>query len=966
MSRRASSPISLGPAYRIERELGGGGMSRVFLATEVALGRAVAVKVLPPELSQDVGKDRFRREIQMAASLQHPHIVPLLAAGEAGGALFYTMPMVQGESLRARFARDVPLPLADQVRILREVAEALAYAHGRGVVHRDIKPDNLLLVDGTHVQVVDFGVAKAISSAMRMDAPDAGSDADLTSAGIALGTPSYMAPEQAAADPDADHRMDIYALGALGYEMLRGEPLFAGLSPARVLAAQVSKQPEPLERRDDVPEALYAIVETCLAKMPADRFQTASDVVDALREVQAELLMQTPARGARKALTSRRWWRHGRRFVAAAIALVAAVGSVAFARGAFSRGVVDGRTLRERDAVLVANFTDGGTGLGAVIADALRTDLTQSPLVRVVQPVAVREALDRMQRAPGVPVDSALAYEVAVREGIPAYVIGDVVSVGQGFQLTARLMSADSGFVLAAVRESARDSSDVIATIDRLSKSLRGRLGESLRDLQAGAPLARVTTISLDALRRYTEAVDAIDMLGDYPRGYRLLDEAIALDSTFAMALRKYAVALGNRGERPQRAHQLLEQAMRHRDRLTALEGHMLAGSWYSTKGPEHDLSRAALAYNAVLAIYPAEPRAMNNLAIIHLERGEFAQAEALLTRAVSEVPSALLYSNLVEAQVALDRYETAGRTSSDFLGRFPAHPLAHVASASVSYAQGDLDGAERALRRLRTLGDNDIGVRRMADGALSALLLMRGRLAESDSMVAAYLQADPGVESATELAVQTRRAIVRVWFGGDALSASRDLAVVRQQLQHGDTALQRVSSAEPLLMLARGFALAGKVDDARAMLAAYRDHGDPAEALDRVPMAFTTAEIALQQHDFEAAIDAIKDVPRYAACPDCLAGEQGRILDLAGATDAAITRYTAFVQRLRWSRLEEDAFLIAPTLKRLGELSEARGEKQLAAGYYVRYLDVFDGADAELQPQVELVRQRLARLKPV
>ncbi len=970
-ARLFQSAVDLGPAYRIERELGGGGMSRVFHATEVALGRPVAVKVLPPELSQGVSQERFRREIQMAASLQHPHIVPLLAAGEAGGALYYSMPMVDGESLRDRYKSGRSIPVADQIRILHDVAEALAYAHGRGVIHRDIKPDNVMLVNDTHALVVDFGVAKAITSARDADkpVPHVG-DATLTSAGIALGTPSYMAPEQAAADPDADHRLDIYALGALGYEMLRGEPLFAGLSPAGVLAAQVSRSPEPLERAAHVPASFYDVVERCLAKAPVDRFQSASEVSQALDAVQADLLFATPSSGGTRIGRQTPAGSSGARprsrvrvLMQAALVVLAVTGVATVAVQGLSRGLVDGRTLKERDALLVAGFSDSGSGLGAVITDALRTDLTQSPLVRVVQPVSVREALERMQRDPGTPVDSSLAHEVAAREGIAAYVVGDVTPVGRGFQLTARIMSTDSGYVLAAVRASAADSGDVITAIDRLSKGLRERLGESLRELRAAPPLARVTTSSLEALRQYTIAVDAIDVRGDYPRGYRLLEEAIRQDSTFAMAMRKLSVALTNRGQQPDRARQLLEQAMRHSDRLTPIERFLLEGSWYSGVGPQRDLARAIGAYESVLAIDSGDLRALNNLAIVYMDRAEYARAESLLLRAVRGGASALQYSNLVDVQIAQGNLDAARLTVAQFVNRFPSHSLAHSASAGVAYASGDLDGAERSLRQLRALGADDIGIRRIADGALSALLLMRGRLAEADSTVAAYLRADPDVQPATRLAVQTRRAITRVWFVGDQEGAARELdAVYGSFVPQLDSASRDLA---PLLMLARGYALSGRVDRARSLLSDYRRRATAIGRTDSVPLAFTEADVAIQSRDFAAAVSSVRDLPTYAKCPDCLMGEQARVLDLAGAPDSALVLYDTYVSQLRWSRLEEDAFLVAPALKRLGELHEERGQKALAVGYYVRFLDMYDRADQELQPQVESVRRALARLKP-
>jgi len=268
---------ALHPAYTLERELTGGGMSRVFVATDVALGRKVVVKVLPPELAAGVNHERFRREIQVAAQLQHPHVVPLLSAGERDALIWYTMPYINGHSLREAIAKGERFSVKDVVRILRDVAEALDYAHGLGVIHRDIKPGNVLLM-GSHALVTDFGVAKAISAAM----PSSG----FTSAGMAIGTPAYMAPEQIAADPAADHRMDLYALGLLGYEMLTGRVPFKEDSPQKTMAAQLTRDPEPIETsRTDVPVALTALIRSLLAKIPDDRPQLAANVVTALDDI---------------------------------------------------------------------------------------------------------------------------------------------------------------------------------------------------------------------------------------------------------------------------------------------------------------------------------------------------------------------------------------------------------------------------------------------------------------------------------------------------------------------------------------------------------------------------------------------------------------------------------------------------------------------------------------------------------
>ena len=281
---------TLGASYTLERELGGGGMSRVFVAEDTALGRSVVVKVLPPEMASGVSIERFKREITLAARLQHPHIVPLLSAGEAGGLPYFTMPFVEGESLRARLVRGEEIPLKAAVHLLREVASALAYAHRKGVIHRDIKPENVLITE-QHAMVTDFGVAKAISAATQADRDG------LTSVGVALGTPAYMAPEQVAGDPDTDHRADIYAFGVIAYELLAGRAPFAGRPAQALMAAHVLETPEAISnRRAGVPAELSALVMRCLEKSPDNRPQSAEDILRRLDDVPATHREQKDAR----------------------------------------------------------------------------------------------------------------------------------------------------------------------------------------------------------------------------------------------------------------------------------------------------------------------------------------------------------------------------------------------------------------------------------------------------------------------------------------------------------------------------------------------------------------------------------------------------------------------------------------------------------------------------------------------
>jgi serine/threonine-protein kinase len=548
-SLAATLQRTLGDGYRVDRELGGGGMSRVFVAHDLSLDRDVVIKVLSGEATAGVSADRFRREIQLIARMQHPHVVSILSAGAADGSLYYTMPYVAGETLRARLAREGAFPVADAVRLLREVLDALAFAHDHGVVHRDIKPENVLVSAG-HAVVADFGIAKALT--------DSGT---LTSAGFALGTPTYMAPEQATADPSTDHRADLYSVGVLGYELPTGAPPFTG-SPQQVITQHLTVAPVPVAtRRAEVPEALAAVIERALAKDPAARPQSAREMIAALDG------MTTPApaparRTSRGALGRRR------------VPLVAA-GVVALV----AAGVLAVRSRATPDAAPSAAPVASGADLIAVmplsaVSDTSLARLGQDLVVTLstnldgvgsLHTVDAATLLMRARRLPS-PLPLADARTAARELGARSVLTGTLINEGDRVRASVILHPVGSDSAIA--RATALAAPHDIATLtDSLTWSV-------LRQIwRGGTPpspvLAGLTTRSVDALRAFLDGerkfqrLDADAALVDFRHAFEL-------DSSFVQALLRYNQVNSWRVAPPDT--QVLRRLMALKDRLPERE----------------------------------------------------------------------------------------------------------------------------------------------------------------------------------------------------------------------------------------------------------------------------------------------------------------------------------------------------------------------------------------------------------
>jgi eukaryotic-like serine/threonine-protein kinase len=510
--------------YRVERELGEGGAATVYLARDLRHDRPIAIKVFRPELAETLGVDRFTREIRTAANLQHPHILSVHDSGAADGLLYYVMPFVEGESVRARLQREGALPIADAVRILREVADALAFAHSQGVVHRDIKPDNVLM-SGKHALVADFGVAKALSEASGRN--------EVTTLGVALGTPAYMAPEQAAADPHLDHRVDIYALGVLGYELLVGEPPFVRRSPQQVIAAHLSEAaPAVSQRRQSTPPALDALIARCLAKQPSDRYQSADDVVAELERLATPTGMAPTTSLTTPAATPPPVRSNRAVIVGTIAAAVVAVAAWAFLRPKTASAL-------DPNAVVVLPFEFSASPelsyLREGVVNLLEASLTGEGGPRAV---ASQTTIAHWKRAGGA--DHGLTEDEArtiARE------------LGAGQLLRGSIVGTPSNVILNATIVSTQGSRpDVQATVNGPADSiaaLGARLAAQLLSLRVGEGaerLASLGSVPPAALRAYLEGQELL-RTGRHRDALLAFERALAADSTFALAALSHAIA---------------------------------------------------------------------------------------------------------------------------------------------------------------------------------------------------------------------------------------------------------------------------------------------------------------------------------------------------------------------------------------------------------------------------------------
>jgi tetratricopeptide (TPR) repeat protein len=616
--------------------------------------------------------------------------------------------------------------------------------------------------------------------------------------------------------------------------------------------------------------------------------------------------------------------------------------------------------LDARERLIIADFENNSSDLGRAATEAFRIDFTQSPIVTVVDPASVDQVLIRMQRDPQQPLDLELAREVAIREGIKAVVAGDITPVGSGFVMAARLISAPDGQVLAAYRESAGDSTAIIGAIDQLSKKLRERIGESLKSIRANEALDRVTTPSLEALRKYSQAVHVIEQ-GDDERGMALLEEAVASDSVFAMAWRKLGVVLGNMGRNPARQVEALTKAYENRERLTDRERYLTLGSYYAFVTGEEE--KATAAYQSLLDIYPNDTWALNNLAIQYLAARSYARSDSLFRRAiqVDSASGALYYGNAISTSVALGNFSGAESILQRLSERFPDHPTAAVTAAALASSRFNFESSREQLLALRQAQGGSGLWKLNTSFMLAQLAEVQGRLGEAEDLIAEVMDM---AEKTGELGLYLNGAL-RVALYDAMLRGDKQGAVSRVA-----SALERhpLSSIDPLErpydLLAVFFALVDEPRRARRYLTESEATIDSAfrqRAKDGIDVA--KGVIALAEN---RPVDAVREL-RLAdrgPCPICILPLLGQAYDAAGQTDSVISIYERYIETPWLYRTgETDWYALAGIYERLGGLYELRGDSDKALYYYGQFVRLWSEADKELQPRVDAARRAQKRL---
>ncbi len=867
--RLSSFTDALQDRYRIERQIGAGGMATVYLARDLKHERWVALKVLKEELSSAIGAQRFLSEIRTTANLHHPHILPLYDSGEADQTVFYVMPFVEGESLRDRLKREQQLPIEDAIAIAIEVADALQYAHERGVVHRDIKPENILL-QGGHALVADFGIALA---------PDALGGPRVTGTGISVGTPHYMSPEQATADPIVDARTDVYALGSVLYEMFTGDPPFMAGNMQSLLAKLLTEPPPSVvNQRARVPLHVEAAIHRALEKRPADRFASAKAFADALKDpsvrpsadlrqvslpsdstvrpsadrepnrsapVGTDRSMAVPATVATGQSPSSRW-----RVPVGVALLVSLVGGGAW-YATRDRGAAEtlGITPDTRLTVLLGRVENrtGDSTFDALLSELLATKLEQSRTVAVYPRSNMPFVLRRMKRAPDSPVDDSTAREIAVREGLAAVVTQSITKLGDSFVLVVSA-TEPNGSPMASATQTIVNVGDLPTAMDKIGVELRRAFGESAAALaKASTPLDQVTSRSLEAVRFYSQG--RAKLYNGDPRGaITLLNRAAELDPEFASAQGALGVAYTNVMDMASAAVHL-RLAAQVADRAPEVEREKILGDFAMTR---RDFNAACPHFEVLVATRPLDVSANLSLGWCSAQKLDFTTALRATERAHELAPSPRTQINLAMVSFMSGEIDRGRENAKAVRALAPTLMQAWFVEGKTYLARREF-AAARALYEEMVAKGGDLEIE--GHHGLADLALSTGRFDEGRRHY--------------EMAQSTAAARGNASVAIAAATGAAELALEQGARDRFATMMDKAAmSQDPWLIyrVGRAWARGGRSDRARRAIAAIDSLSIGPSAQHDALRALIRAEIALAGGDQATAVNEAEAAVRFEA----------------------------------------------------------------------------------------------------